>query len=966
MSKKVNLLTEHGLTLRVHDEKQRMKSSYPLLLVLCLLCLIPGRLRAQGRTATLSGTVIDGQTNDPMVGAVVLIDSTRHAITDLKGGFAVTGVPVKADSARMEISFLGYKTITRKIKVTAPRTQAGTIAMQVDGKEIETVVVHQQSVMAVQKGDTVQYNAAAFKTNPDANASDLVSKMPGMRVTESGVESQGEAITRAYVDGKLLFGDDAMTALTNLPADAIESIQVFDEKSDEAKFTGYDDGSRNRALNVVTKHKVNRSTVANVNGDYGRLLEKNLLSDGRDGLFNFRGNFNTFTENNRISLFANSSNVNTGRWSSGDIATTRSAGIGAFQKWDDKLEITANYRYNDRQSVRSSYRVQEYFPTDQFETRVVQDSSYNKNNTDTHNADLRIEWKPNKTNRIFFAPRLSFTTPDSYSRQYGINTVDGETLSITNPVNTSAGRTLSTSGMLTYSHVFAKAGRYLSGSVNYSYSDSDSDGWQKDLSPESTNPRNQNNRSNAANKSATLRVMYGEPLSKSSRLSFYYLFEYQNNTSEKLAYNFLESDFDNMDPTLSNSYTRKYHAHGTGLGYNFIKEKSRLSAGIDYRNTSLLKEQLFPTEDHQDRSLNAVLPRLEFRYNFTKNKYLRINYRTSSPVPSVEQFQNVINTTDLLRLSAGNPNLKPSYNHTIAVNYNSSNIEKSHTYFLRFSAGTTRNRISNQTILFMEETVLPEYNDFVAQKGSQLTRPVNLNGYYTTQAATGFSFPFNAIRTNINLEGGYTFSHIPSYTGTQLNHSNQHAASFRLGLVSNVSENLDFNITSDTRYTFASNSAKTNTRYWSETVEAQVNWIFLGGFVLNNTLSFNYNRSAAMTGYTQNFTLWNVGVGRKFLKRRNAEVRVTVYDLLKQRKSLTHTIGDTYIQDQWSYIRGRYVMATFSYRFNSMNRLSNPSANRQQRQEPPEGGEFRRGEGGPPPGGFRQGGGPPPGGGRPF
>lgn len=942
-------------------------------LLISLLCLIPLHSSAQSsRTATVSGTVIDADDQDPIVGAIVTIDGSKHGVTDPKGLFSITGVPVQQDSARVEIRFMGYKTEVRSIKVTAPRTAMGTISLAMEAQSIGDVVVKAPTIIAIQKGDTVQFNASSFKTNPDADAADLVSKMPGIRVTGSGVESQGEAIARVYVDGKLLFGDNAMSALNNLPADAVESIQVFDELSDEAKFTGFDDGNRSRAMNVVTKNKVNRSTIARVNGGYGRLLENNALSDGRDGLFNFRANGSSFSEKNRITLFANSSNIETGRGGGGGgVGTNRDAGIGLFNKWNEKIELTANYRYSDGQSVRSSYQVTDYYPTDQFESRIYRDTTYSKSRTISHNADLRLEYKINKNNRLFFAPRFSVSDPTSMNMRRSSNVVDGAVNSITNTDNTSKGTNFNNSGMLTYSHVFSKPGRFLSSSVNYNFSNNDTDARQVDTTATTTKPRNLNTITDNSTNRVSARVMYGEPLSKTQQLGFSYTFEYENSESDKRAYDFLVREYDNLDPSLSNNFSRKYFTHTGGLAYNLNVNSSRLNVGLDFRNARLLKDQFFPTIDKQNRSLSAWLPRAEYRYEIRKSRNLRVNYRTSSPIPSVEQFQNVINTSNLLQLTAGNPGLKPSYNHTLSLSYSSSNTEKSTTYFLRFSAGTTVNRISNKTTYFTEETILPQYGDFVAQKGSQLTIPVNLNGHYTGSITTGYSFTFKPIRTNINLETGYNFSRVPSYTGNLLNKSNQHGATFRVGFVSNVSENVDFNITSDTRFTYASNSAKTNNNYLEQTVSAEVNLIFLGGFVLNNNFSYQYTHSGATTSYSQNFSLWNVGIGRKFLRKRQAEVRVTVYDLLKQRKSLTHTVGDNYIQDQWNNIRGRYVMATFSYRFNSLSNLSRNPGNQPEREfrGPPPGGQGFPGggegrpmrDGGGEGGGYRGGGG-----GRPF
>lgn len=179
----------------------------------------------------------------------------------------------------------------------------------------------------------------------------------------------------------------------------------------------------------------------------------------------------------------------------------------------------------------------------------------------------------------------------------------------------------------------------------------------------------------------------------------------------------------------------------------------------------------------------------------------------------------------------------------------------------------------------------------------------------------------------MNIGAMYSFTRSPSYTNATKNVSNGNSANLMLGFVSNISSNVDFNITSMTGYSYATNTAKENTKYLNENVTARLNIIFLKGFVFNTDYSYRYYYNASSSGFTQSYSLWNAGIGRKFLKRRTAEVRVTMYDILKQNKNLQHNIADNYIQDSWTNTLGRYVMATFSYRFNSMNALSKPSSN---------------------------------------
>lgn len=928
---------------------------------------------SQGR-ATVTGYIIDGENNTPLPGAVIMVDTTLHALADEKGLFTIRNVPMR--EVDIEITFLGFETIRRKMQISQRNTNLGVIRMKEQSNKIDDVVVTGQAVIAVQKGDTVQYNAGAFKTNPDADASDLLSKMPGMTVEGTSVEAQGEAIKRVYVDGKRLFGDNPMNALNNLPADVVESIQMFDEQSDEAKFTGFDDGKRSRALNIVTKHKVNKSMVGRFNGGYGRELAQSSFDKYRNR-YSVNADFSSFTEKSSWTAAVNTGNVELrrGRFGQrgGGLTTNHQVMLGYANEWADKVKFSGNYFFNGQQTTTESNQTLDYFATESYASRLYRDTSYSETKNYTHNANLRLEYEINKRNKLLFTPNVSFGNSRNFGHSNNADIRDGRTLSYFNSENRSKGHNFNTSGQFLYTHVFNKPGRALTTTVDYSVGKSDTDAFQRDSTTmriDSTfmrpvtgqsvdtsfwrsTPRWLNNVSDNHNTSTAVRLTYAEPIGAFQRVNINYQFRYEDSKNDLRAYNLLLDDWDNLDESLSNTYSRHYYSHSAGAGYILNRNNSNLDLGLDFQRVEWVKNQQFPQISDQNRYFSAWLPRLEYRYDLDKRKFLRLNYRGSTGIPSVEQLQNVVNSSNMQRLSAGNPNLRQSYSHELRLDYGSTNVGKSTNFFLGIQAVATRNRVSNRLIEFDKETVLHDYNDFVVPANSQLTVPVNVNGYYSTRVFTGYSFPLRKLKTNINLNGFYRYERNPTYTGESLNISNGHTANVRVGFVSNISENVDFNVSSSTNFTYAANTVRSNTRYVAENVRAQINIIFLGGFVFTTDFAYQYNHNAAESGYTQSYCLWNAGIGRKFFRKRQGELRVTVYDLLKQNRSLSHSIAANYIQDTWSNTLGRYFMATFSYRFNSLNALSKGG-------QQPEG--FRDG----PPGGLRPPGGGPPGGFRGF
>lgn len=371
----------------------------------------------EARRGVATGTVLDADDGSPLIGAVVVIDSTRQTSTDVRGEFSLNSIRMDKD-VELEVSFIGYETLFRNIRVDT-LTNLGNIQLRKSTILIDAAEVTAEAPMMVQKGDTLQFNAGQFKTNPDADGSDLVNKMPGMEVSDGSVKAQGETVTRVYVDGKLTFGDEPMTALQTLPADLIESIQMFDELSDESKFLGINDGRTNRALNVVTKTgNVKTAVTARIEAGYGAELEKNM-NGNYQSRYTVNGETNIFTEKNRWTIGFNTNNVNSsgGRGGyrgfggdGGGNTTAHMANVNYSRDWGEKVKLNASYTLNHRKQESISSTLQNYFPTDQFDERIISDSSRNDRNSYTHNGNVRLEYTMNENNRFMFMPNVSFTT----------------------------------------------------------------------------------------------------------------------------------------------------------------------------------------------------------------------------------------------------------------------------------------------------------------------------------------------------------------------------------------------------------------------------------------------------------------------------------------------------------------------------------------------------------------------------
>ena len=278
-----------------------------LLLIICMA--LPGFVQAQ--TAQIIGTVIDSTSKSPVVGAYVAVTKTtpdakpEYVTTDVNGKFAIT---VTQETYRVKISYLSYKDSQKTVHVAGNVQDAGTFLLTEAVANLNEVKVIGAVTPMEQKGDTTQFNAAAFKTNPDATTEDLIQKMPGITVTNGTVTAHGETVNRVLVDGKPFFGDDAALTLKSLPAEIVDKIEVFDKLSDQAQFTGFDDGSGQKTINIVTKS--NRKV-----GQFGKVF----AGYGLDDRYQAGGNVSFFNKNQRISIIGLTNNINQQNFSSQDL-----------------------------------------------------------------------------------------------------------------------------------------------------------------------------------------------------------------------------------------------------------------------------------------------------------------------------------------------------------------------------------------------------------------------------------------------------------------------------------------------------------------------------------------------------------------------------------------------------------------------------------------------------------------------
>ena len=896
---------------------------------------------------SLSGVVVDADDKSPVQGATVSLyfqkDSSivANTVTTTDGEFIFQNLAT--DSFFVSINALSHQAHTVFATITNTDKNFGVLNLYKKGKDLAGVTVTATGSPVVNKADTTQYSASQYKVNPDATTEDLIKKMPGITVAKDGtVTAQGETVKKVTIDGKDFFGDDASAALKNMPSEVVDKIQVFDKLSDQAQLTGVDDGNSVKAINVVTKSGIK-------NGQFGRAY----AGYGTDERYAAGGNVSFFNGDRRVSIVANLNNVNQQNFGSQDllgvtgsgggggrgggrmfggsdnftvgqqngISRTNAFGINYNDKWGKNFTLSGSYFYNNSKlNTESDIKAQILDRSGKWYKDNSNSTSFT-NNTN-HRINFRAEYKIDSNNSIFIIPSLSFQVNNANGISngqtfYGAN--DSLNTSMANTIRGSSGYNIRNRVM--FRHSFANRRRSLSVGFNTTFTRNSSenilDGRYRffdDMGNVTDSLPNQfyDNLTNGTNYEGNL--TYTEPLGKSGMLQFEYNPSIQKNKADQQTFHFDNGKYTAFDTSLSNKFDNTVTTQNGGISYRYNPNRDNmLMFGLNFQNSNLQSDRIFPTVTNVDQSFFNLLPRLMFRKKFNSSNNLWIFYRARVNFPSVTQLQDVVNLSDPLRVSMGNSLLKQAYTNFISTRYSFANSKSGKSFFANLFAQTTSDYISNATYLLNADSTL--HNNIVLKAGSQLVKPVNLKKYKNIRTMFTYTFPVKFIKSNLSINTGAGYSKMPSLTNNLPVTTNNYTYNAGVSIASNISEYVDFNVSYSANFNNATTKSAviaSKNNFVNQTTGLQLNLLNKKGWFIQNDVS-NQSYTGLSTGLNQSFWLWNAGIGKKFLKNNAAELKLTVFDLLKQNQSITRTVSANYIEDARYNVLEQYFMLTFTY-----------------------------------------------------
>lgn len=895
----------------------------------------------------LIGKVTDGVANIPMIGANVLIKTVTDSllvgtVTGADGRFEI--VRPNIPSVKFEVTFIGYKTIS----ITHQFRQSldlGELILLEDTKVLGEVLIEGQVPVGEQRGDTTSFNANAFKTQTNAQAEDLIRKMPGITMQNGQIQAQGEQVQRILVDGREFFGNDPNIALRNLPADAIDRVEVLDQRSDQSRLTGFDDGNYTKTINIILRED-------RKNGSFGRLYS----GYGTDDRYAAGGSLNFFKGDQRISVLGLFNNINQqnfssqdlagvtanaaggqrgpgggggGRWggggnnnffvgNSGGIVNTNALGLNYSDKWGKKVNFSGSYFFNNTTNSLRQITNRETVVNENLR-QLYQENLINTVNNYNHRANARIEADLNEKNSIIITPNISFQTNNTFSDRDALTTTNGnDSLSALRSISEAETKAFNISNNITYRYKFEKKGRTLSADVFTAFNNRDqlsellaaSQDYQRnmvDTAEQETNSLNDgfNYRINTT---------WTEPLGEKSIGTFAYQISNNKTRADQKTRVLNQENLFVLDTALSNEFDNKFITQRLRSGYAYNNGGWNVNFNLDYQNAQLNNEAFFPEPGVFERSFNNILPSVNINYRNRETGFSwRMRYRTDTDEPSVAELQNVVNNQNPLNLRVGNPNLGQSFNHNIFANISKVNLEKSRTLFMFVNYSATSDYIGNSTFLAVQDTLIN--GEILLRPGGQISQPINLDGNFRTSIFVTYGAPIKKIKTQFNTNSRINFSRIPGIINGESNLNDNLTLSQGLTFSSNISQNVDFTISSTGSYNIVNSSLQQNldNNFYQQESNARLYFASKNGkFFMGNTVAHSLY-SGLSEGFNQNFWLWNMEGGIRFAKNNKAELKAVVFDLLNQNNSISRTISDVAVTDVFTNVLTRYGMITFTY-----------------------------------------------------
>ena len=934
---------------------------------------------------TISGHLTDRETDEPMELVTIQLflasDSTfmGGTVSNEKGNFSIQAP--SNGTYRLKISLVGYQKMEREVTLRNDRNQdLGELRMSPDVVALKEAVVTGRAAQVVVRKDTLVYNPEAFRTPEGSAIEELIKRMPGAEVDEDGnITINGKQVQKILLDGKEFMLGDIETALKNLPISIIQNVKFYDQQSDQSRITGIEDGNKETVLDFTIKKGMNRGYMTNLD-----------LGGGTHHRYASRGMGSSFTDKTRLVLMGNANNKeeNAGWWNRRGLNANKMLGTNFNYDDGDKLKVDASVRWNHRDGDNQNENASENFYSQEYRT-FSNSKSINLSRSNNWNGNMRLEWRPDTLSNIMLRANGSMGTNDGIGRSQSATFNADPYLSVVDPLEPDAiarmhandqvvnhnqnaslsyGRNKNASATLQlYRRLNAKGRNItirLEGNMGQNRQRNASNNEvhlyriKNQAGEDSTYFTARYNTTPSDNSGYVVSANYSEPLWKGAHLQASYELRYNQNKSDRQTYDFshdpvnifsgvvpvyrewgewldpVEGKLDNyLDRSLSRFSEYKNYTHNVRLMLRHWQEEYDYNVGflIQPQRSNFIQDYRGRYVD-TIRNVTNLTPTLNFRYKFSEQSSIRLQYRGDTRQPDITQLLDITDDSNPLYITQGNPGLKPQFTNSLNIYYNNYIQKYKRSIVLYGNWRTTRNSISN----------LVRYN---ATTGGSISRPENINGNWNADG--GFTFNTALDTTahwNIGTDTRVRYNNYVSYVAQR-----QADAEKNTTRSTNVNERLNASFRNDwlevtldgnVNYQHSRNELQPNANLdtWQFSYGGQVMVHLPAGFEISTNIHENSRRGYNDPSSNTNELIWNGQISKTFLKSKTLVVALNFYDLLGQQSNYERWVGangrsDTRYNSINSYamLHVRYRLNMFGGKVDTEGRYDNKWGNRDRR-----------------------------------
>ena len=937
-----------------------------LLLVLWLLAATGVQAQEENeenRRLTISGQLLDSDQKEPMIQATVQLflaaDSAfvGGTVSDIKGNFIIEAP--SNGTYRLKISSVGYQSIEREVILRRDQNQElGRLLMSPESIMLKEAVVTGRAAQVVVRKDTLVFNPEAIRTPEGSAIEELIKRMPGAEVDEDGnITINGKEVKKILLDGKEFMLGDIETAIKNLPINIIQNVKFYDQSSDQARITGIEDGEKETVLDFTVKKGMNRGYMTNLD-----------IAGGTQHRYASRGMGSSFTDKTRIMLMGNMNNKeeNAGWWNNRGLNASKMAGMNLNYDDGKKIKADLSIRYNHRDGDNANENTSENFYSEEYRT-FSNSNSKNLTRSNNWNGNMRLEWKPDTLTTILMRANGSYGTNDGRQTSLSATFSDDPYLYVADPLaddgiaemysrqkavnhnqqaSLSYGRNKNAWGMLQLFRRLNPRGRNITVRFEGSMGDSQQENTSNNevhlfqvknqAGQDSTYFTARYNTTPSDNSGYVMNATYSEPLWKGAHLQTSYELRYNQNKSDRQTYDFshmavnpfagiipqyrewdpwLGSVRDNLDEHLDKSLSRyseyKNYTHNIRLMLRYYQEKYEYNIGIhvqpqrsnfiqDYRNRYV----------DTIRNVTNITPTLDFRYKFTDQHSIRVQYRGDTRQPDITQLLDIRDDSNPLYITEGNPGLKPQFTNSLNVYYNNYIQRHKRSIVVYANYRHIRNSISN----------LVRYNP---ETGGSISRPENINGNWNINSGITFNTAIDTTaHWNIGTDTRVRYNNYVSYVAQQKADAEKNTTRS-----TNLSERLNLSYRNDwievtldgwCNYQHSRNELQPTADLdtWQFNYGGQVIFRAPFGLEISTNIHENSRRGYNDPSSNTNELIWNGQISQTFLKSKTLVVALNFYDLLGEQSNYNRWVGATGRSDTRYNGVNSYAMLHVRYRLN--------------------------------------------------